>query len=205
MRYLRSATAVSFLISTSLLSGCVPQDHGWANAYMADQSPKIAVQMPPNAPSISQEYRYNTNVAGHEGIDVVGKIGSPVIAAAGGVVSQSYFEPMYGNRMVIDHGVDASGKRTRTVYKHLKDRQVSQGTSVSRGQQIATLGATGTLAGGIPHLHFEIHRATKSGSFGTPVDPHFLWAHGLGKVTCFSPEVVIDPGRFQTTYPVPCR
>lgn len=205
MRHHQPAAAAALVFIAMIVSGCVPQDHGWANAYMADQNPKIAVVMPANAPSISQEFRYNSNIAGHEGIDVIGKKGSPVIAAADGVVIQSFYEPLYGNRLVIDHGVDSSGKRTRTVYKHLQDRQVALGARVSRGQQIATLGATGSLAGGLAHLHFEIHRSVNAGDFDTPVDPHLFWAGGTGRVTCYSPDLVVEPGRFKTTYPVACR
>lgn len=192
------------LASVVLAAGCVPQDHGWASLYMPAQNPKINVAMPPNAPSISQEFLFTTNGAMHIAIDVIGKVGDPVIAAAGGRVRGSFYEPAYGNRVEIEHGPDASGKRAVTVYKHLKDRLVAEGAVVARGQQIATLGTTGMLGGGIPHLHFELFR--KTGERGeVPADPQLFWVGGPGQVTCYDPSVVYDDTIFRTTYPVRCR
>ena len=199
-----SAAAVA--VGSVVLSGCVPSDHGWSAAYLADQNPKIPVVMPADAPSISQEFRYNENIAGHEGIDVVAPIGTPVIAAADGVVRNSIFEPMYGNRLVIDHGPDAAGRRIVTIYKHLKSRIAKPGAQVRRGEEIALLGNTGALAGGIPHLHFEVHREANAGSGTlTPNDPHLFWANGVGRVTCFQPLATDQPPSSALTYPVACR
>lgn len=200
--------SVSALLMLFVASGCVPQDHGWASLYRPAQQRKIAVIMPANAPSISQEFLTDTNSAGHIGIDVIGKVGMPVIAASSGQVAESFSEPMYGNRVVIDHGPDATGNRTLTVYKHLKDRLVSKGDTVSRGQQIGTMGTTGMLGGGIPHLHFELFREAKP-SGPQPADPHLFWANGVGRVTCFdpaaSPSESMESTSFRSTYPVPCR
>ena len=185
-------------------AGCVPQDHGWASLYKPAQNPKIKVVMPPNAPSISQEFLFTTNDAKHIGIDVIGRVGDPVIAAADGRVRRSFYEPAYGNRIEIEHGPDAGGKRAVMVYKHLKDRLVTQGDVVVRGQQIATMGTTGALGGGIPHLHFELFRQT-SGRGEVPADPHRFWVGGPGQVTCFDPSADYDATVFRTTYPVRCR
>jgi len=127
-----------------------------------------------------------------------------VIAAAGGRVRGSYYEPAYGNRIEIDHGPDASGKHAVTVYKHLKDRLVAEGAVVARGQQIAKLGTTGMLGGGIPHLHFELFRQA-DGQPDVPTDPHLFWVGGVGQVTCFDPMAVYDIANFRMTYPVHCR
>ena len=198
-------SAVLVAIVSALASGCVPRDHGWAAPYRPDQSPKIPVTMPAGARSISQEFRYNLNINGHEGIDVIGPVGTPVIAAADGTVTKSFFEPMYGNRIVIDHGPDASGRRMVTIYKHLKQRIGAPGTHVSRGQTIASLGNSGALAGGIPHLHFEVHREASAGSGAlTPIDPHLVWANGPGKVTCFDAGTEQPPSS-ALSYPVACR
>ncbi|AKI02360.1 Peptidase family M23 [Hoeflea sp. IMCC20628] len=192
------------LTSVLLVSGCVPQEHGWASVYKPAQFPKISVKMPANAPSISQEFLFTTNDAKHLGIDVIGKVGDPVIVVAAGWVARSYSEPMYGNRVVIEHGPDANGKRTVTVYKHLKDRLVTEGAMVARGQQIATLGTTGLLGGGIPHLHFELFRQA-GGQGEVSADPHLYWVDGVGQVTCFDPAAVYDFSSFRMTYPVRCR
>ncbi|WP_158285706.1 M23 family metallopeptidase [Pseudohoeflea suaedae] len=186
-------------------SGCVPSGTGWAAPYLEDQSPKIAVVMPARAPSISQEFRYNENIAGHEGIDILAPVRTPVIAAADGVVRNSLFEPMYGNRLVIDHGSDAAGRRIVTVYKHLKARIANPGSHVQRGETIALSGNTGALAGGIPHLHFEVHRQAHSQSAGmSPIDPHLVWANGAGRVSCYTPHAQEQPQSDALTYPLAC-
>ncbi|WP_425418888.1 M23 family metallopeptidase [Oricola indica] len=204
--------ACSVVLSAMLIAGCV-SEYGDAAKYLGDVKARIAVSMPANAPSIRQEFRIG-NIPGsdngvpysHEGIDVVAKIGTPVLAAASGRVTRSYVEPMYGNQVVIDHGIDGTGRRTQTVYKHLDKRMVSVGDTVVRGQQIGTLGRTGALAAGILHLHFEIRRQIKPGGRGLhPIDPHRLWANGEGRVTCFDPDVEIDDTVFRATYPVLCR
>ena len=83
---------------------------------------------------------------------------------------------------------------------HLNKRLVAKGDKVVRGQKIGEVGSTGALAGTLNHLHFEVHVA----GLGA-VDPHLLWANGLGKVTCFDP-VRPQPGSpVQLTYPVHCH
>ncbi|WP_420410513.1 M23 family metallopeptidase [Hoeflea sp.] len=183
--------------------GCVPEDHGWASVYRPAQENKIKVVMPAGAPSISQQFLFSTNGPKHLGIDVIGRVGDPVIAVAGGRVTGSFSEPAYGNRVEITHGPDAEGRLSRTVYKHLDERLVSKGDIVARGQQVGTLGTTGMLGGGIPHLHFELYR--QSGAEGlVSTDPHRLWVDGVGRVTCFDPAASYDETRFRMTYPAPC-
>ncbi|MCC0034961.1 MAG: M23 family metallopeptidase [Hoeflea sp.] len=201
IRWLVVVAAVSGLL---VPAGCVQQDYGWATSYLPDHNAKIAVVMPQQAPSISQQFYRDPDGSGHLGIDIIDKIGTPVLAAAGGQVVDSYFEPAYGNRVTIDHGPNADGLRMMTVYKHLNSRGVSQGARVERGQQIATLGNTGALAGGLPHLHFEVRREVRPQVFRA-IDPHRVWAGGVGQVTCFAPGMTIESAEFRSTYPVRCR
>jgi murein DD-endopeptidase MepM/ murein hydrolase activator NlpD len=91
-------------------------------------------------------------------------------------------------------------------YVHLDKRLVKKGDTVIRGQQIGTLGSTGLLAGGFPHLHFEI----RSGlipeiSKSEPHNPHRFWSDGIGIVTCFDAMKPLSDRPFRTTYPVPCK
>ncbi len=94
----------------------------------------------------------------HAGVDFGASWGTPIAAAAEGIVAFSGVMHGYGNVVVIDHGGGVS-----TLYAHCSSRQVSEGQSVARGQIIAHVGATGLATG--PHLHFEVRKN------GTPVDP----------------------------------
>jgi murein DD-endopeptidase MepM/ murein hydrolase activator NlpD len=94
----------------------------------------------------------------HLGIDLSAPTGTPIVAAAAGVVRKSARDGGYGNVVEIDHG---NGIVTR--YAHAQRLMVRQGQRVERGQQIATVGSTGLSVG--PHLHYEIHVN------GTAVDP----------------------------------
>jgi murein DD-endopeptidase MepM/ murein hydrolase activator NlpD len=85
----------------------------------------------------------------HEGIDFITDTGTPVVAAAGGVVQFAGFHPQYGNMIDIDHGNDLV-----TRYAHLSKVLVKEGDLLQRGRRIAESGNTGRSTG--PHLHFEV-------------------------------------------------
>ena len=87
----------------------------------------------------------------HRGIDIAGPIGTPIVAAAPGVVSYAgWNDGGYGNLVEIEHP-DGS----LTLYAHNDRILVSKGQKVAQGAQIAEMGTTGRSTG--PHLHFEIH------------------------------------------------
>ena len=92
---------------------------------------------------------FNGQWAMHEGIDFIAEYGSPVQAAAGGVVIFSGFHPQYGYMVDIDHGNDLV-----TRYAHASKLLVREGDIVQRGRKIAEVGTTGRSTG--PHLHFEV-------------------------------------------------
>lgn len=85
----------------------------------------------------------------HEGVDFIADPGTPILAAAGGVVVASEDHPQYGSMVEIDHG---NGLITR--YGHASRRLVKSGDVVVRGAKIAEVGSTGRSTG--PHLHFEV-------------------------------------------------
>ena len=100
----------------------------------------------------------------HAGIDFAASCGSPVYAAAAGEVILTTPESQsggYGNRLVIDHGLNR-GTDLTTTYNHLTRFAVTSGR-VSRGQLLAYSGTTGFSTG--CHLHFETRQD------GTPVNP----------------------------------
>jgi len=94
----------------------------------------------------------------HEGIDIGAGYGTPIHAAAGGVVIYCGWEEGYGNFVVIDHGGNLA-----TAYGHQSSIAVTCGQQVSQGQVIGYVGCTGHCFG--PHLHFEVRVD------GNPVDP----------------------------------
>lgn len=93
----------------------------------------------------------------HYGVDIA-KPGSgvAVVAAADGVVSKSYFSDSYGNCVMIKHNIN--GVEYETVYAHMRNRAVSTGQKVKKGDFLGNQGNTGASRG--QHLHFEVHKGS---------------------------------------------
>lgn len=89
----------------------------------------------------------------HNGIDFGAGLGSPLYAAADGVVLESGYDSVYGNYLIIDHGYRAGGGLA-TRYNHATGYVVGSGQRVSRGQVVGYVGSTGWSTG--PHLHFSV-------------------------------------------------
>lgn len=103
----------------------------------------------------------------HLGVDIANSIGTPVVAAADGVVSYVGSMNGYGNVVMVTHSIE--GQLFTTTYAHLSGFNTSVGASVSKGQQIARLGNSGNSTG--PHVHFEIHVGEWNGSRSNAVNP----------------------------------
>jgi murein DD-endopeptidase MepM/ murein hydrolase activator NlpD len=101
----------------------------------------------------------------HTGLDFQAGPGTPILAAAGGVVVAQEYHPAYGNMVEIDHG-----NFLITRYAHASKFSVAKGDLVKRGQKIAEVGTTGRSTG--PHLHFEVLVQ------GVPQDPQKFLAAG---------------------------
>ena len=91
----------------------------------------------------------NGRSALHTGLDFPAEAGTPIRAAAGGVVVTQELHSGYGNLVEVDHG-----NNLVTRYAHASRVMVKQGDLVKRGQIIAEVGNTGRSTG--PHLHFEV-------------------------------------------------
>ncbi len=87
----------------------------------------------------------------HEGIDFIAETGTPIQAAAAGVVAFAGYHPTYGHLIEVDHG---GGLLTR--YAHASKLLAKQGEFIKRGAVIATVGSTGRSTGS--HLHFEVRQ-----------------------------------------------
>ena len=85
----------------------------------------------------------------HGAIDIPGRTGTPIKAAAGGVVILARYYGLAGRTVFIDHG----GGMT-TLYFHMNEIRTSVGQTVVTGDVIGTVGTTGRSTG--PHLHFEV-------------------------------------------------
>jgi murein DD-endopeptidase MepM/ murein hydrolase activator NlpD len=100
---------------------------------------------------------YGTSIL-HTGIDYGADEGTPIRAAADGVVVSAGWYGGYGNATIIDHGGGIA-----TLYGHQSSMAVSAGQKVTQGQTIGRVGCTGNCTG--PHVHFEVRVN------GDPVDP----------------------------------
>jgi murein DD-endopeptidase MepM/ murein hydrolase activator NlpD len=85
----------------------------------------------------------------HNGIDIVNKPLTPILAAASGTVADVGFNNNFGNYVILKHA-----GFYQTLYGHLSRYLVSRGQKIRQGQEIGQLGTTGYSTG--PHLHFSI-------------------------------------------------
>lgn len=101
---------------------------------------------------VSSGFGYRFTVFGwghHDGIDISGRVGTPIVATADGTVTFAGWREGYGRTVIIDHGYGWS-----TVYAHCTKLAVELGDRVKRGEVIGFIGSTGRSTG--PHLHYEV-------------------------------------------------
>ncbi len=94
----------------------------------------------------------------HLGVDMGAPLGTPIGAMNDGVIRKTYFDTVYGNTVIIDHG-----QGIFSMYLHLNEIKTLEGSMVKKGEIIGTVGKTGYATG--PHLHLSF----KIG--GVSVDP----------------------------------
>jgi murein DD-endopeptidase MepM/ murein hydrolase activator NlpD len=95
----------------------------------------------------------------HKGVDISAPMGTPVHAAADGVVYNAEYSAGYGRVVIIDHG-----HGMQTWYAHLSSFEVIPGEEIRRGEILGSSGASGRVTS--PHLHFEVRVG------GNPVNPY---------------------------------
>lgn len=95
---------------------------------------------------------------GHYGLDIAAPQFSPVVAAASGIVNGTGWDSLYGNYIVVEHN-----KNYSTFYGHLNSIEVLDGSRITGGKIIGTVGSTGRSTS--PHLHYEVRFRNE------PVDP----------------------------------
>ncbi|APG63782.1 hypothetical protein LPB140_10150 [Sphingorhabdus lutea] len=121
---------------------------------MEDLLSSIPSSMPAVAAEMSSGFGFrsdpfNGRGAMHSGLDFRGAHGTPILAAADGVVSFAGGQSGYGNTVEITH---ANGLMTR--YAHLSAINVKVGQKLLTGTQVGKMGSTGRSTG--THLHFEV-------------------------------------------------
>lgn len=102
----------------------------------------------------------------HEGLDFTADTGTPVVAAADGVILSASYHPDFGNVIDIDHGDGLSSR-----YAHLSRMDAKPGSLVKRGELIGAVGTTGRSTGS--HLHFEVRM------LGVAQDPALFLKKGV--------------------------
>jgi len=121
-------------------------------------------------PSISPAHGWVTSIFGsrtspftgarefHKGLDIAGRLNTPVVSPADGDVVFAGVRNHLGSAVVLRHGYGIE-----TLYGHLAAIEVKVGDKIKRGQRLGLLGNTGRSTG--PHLHYQVQVN------GTPVDP----------------------------------
>jgi murein DD-endopeptidase MepM/ murein hydrolase activator NlpD len=132
----------------------------WKGAFIQPRNTKVFSNF-----AESRSYRYNGQEVGtavHFGFDLASLKHSPVPAANSGVVVFAGPLTIYGNTVVLDHGLGL-----QTLYGHLSSIEVKEGDQVKQGQELGRTGVTGLAVG--DHLHYEVLIG------GIPVTPVEWW------------------------------
>jgi murein DD-endopeptidase MepM/ murein hydrolase activator NlpD len=110
--------------------------------------------------SISADFGWRVNPwpEFHQGVDLAADYGTPIHAAADGIVRSTGWEGGFGNKIDLDHE-----NGYHSWYAHLSRFGVSPGERVHKGEVIGYVGATGDATG--PHLHYQLMLG------GRPIDP----------------------------------
>lgn len=173
-RAARAFTRDPLALAGQWTTPALPATAAPAAAAAARPAARAAIRAAPAAPSWTRPNRGPLSSPfgmrwgrPHEGIDLAGGYGSPILAAADGVVLYAGPEVGYGRVVKIRHS-----DGTQTWYGHMSKYLVNAGDHVKVGQEIAVVGSAGDAIG--PHLHFEVRVG------GVPVDPvPFLAKHGV--------------------------
>ena len=198
----RLARGGRILVLLMSVTGCAVEPPHPALVPPGQGTPGPVVLVPPPIVSRFGEWRGEGGAATptrHAGIDIRATTGTPVLAAADGIVLRTGWQAYAGRLIVVEHDVDLL-----TAYYHLSAIEVAAGQAVQRGETIGRVGMTGNATA--PHLHFGVCRR-EGGLCGERIDagwedPTREW---VGANPCFVPGVAYAPQNRRLTYPVPCQ
>jgi murein DD-endopeptidase MepM/ murein hydrolase activator NlpD len=165
------------------------------------EPPGLTALVPPPVVSAFGAWRGEGGAATarHAGIDIRAPMGTPVLAAADGVVLRTGSQVFAGRLIVLGHEADLA-----TVYYHLSAVDVAAGQAVRRGAVIGRVGTSGNATAA--HLHFGVCRR-EGGLCGERIDVGWQdpVRHWITANPCFVPGHVYPPEDPRFTYPVPCH
>ncbi|HKI83198.1 MAG TPA: M23 family metallopeptidase [Candidatus Krumholzibacteria bacterium] len=142
------------------LAGQTAQHALWKGAFLQPPNTRVFSNFDETRDYSYEGVALDTKV--HAGFDLASVKRAPVPAAAAGHVLFAADLGIYGNTILIDHGLGL-----QTAYSHLSEMSVSVGQNVKRGETIGRTGTTGLAVG--DHLHYEVLVG------GTPVNPLQWW------------------------------
>lgn len=125
--------------------------------YAADDVPHTLLKKPVQTGRLTSGFGYRLNPKGvrlpkkHKGVDYFAPEGTPIYAAGDGEIVRLYISSSYGNYIKIKH---ANGFATAYAHMHEFAPGLAEGSVVTKGQPIGTIGTTGRSTG--PHLHYEM-------------------------------------------------
>ena len=134
---------------SSMSSGISDMATGLGAAGASEYLSKFAKEHPP----LERESNKDDSNS-YKGVDIGCKEGTPIYAAADGIVEISQYSSSAGNYVQINHGSNAKGETVQTVYMHNSSLLVKSGDQVKKGQEIAKAGSTGYSTGS--HCHFGL-------------------------------------------------
>jgi len=193
---------MNILRSSAILSVCLMMIF-----TLASCASKSQIVFPDNAPRIISDYESWTDTGGekrkekHNGIDIEGEIGDPIIAAADGTITKAEDSGKMGLRVVILHGKNEYGDYVNTVYLHNSKNLVEVGDKVKRGQKIAEMGQCPVCK--TVHLHFAVW-IVQPGVKKHHENPHKYWFDGPYQIACYDSAKEYPKGSMKFTYPVVC-